>query len=109
MISTFSPLPSDLSDRILCYYINTTNQIQRARITNIPNWLFERIIFPKQRLLFEAIPDALLEIHACSTLGETLLNQIPCLRLRVNEISLLKPPLAPSGFEPVEQPNLVEE
>ena len=109
MISTFSPLPSDLSDRILCYYVNTTTQLQRARIANIPNWLFERVIFPKQRLFFEAIPDALLEIHTCSTLGETLLNQIPCFRLQVNELSFLNPAPLAGAFEPVEQPDLVEE
>lgn len=81
----FRPLPSDLSNKILCYYVNSTTQIQRARISNIPNWLFERIIFPKQRIFFEAIPDALLEIHGHSSLGEILLNKIPCLRLQVSE------------------------
>ncbi|NJP11009.1 MAG: DUF1830 domain-containing protein [Leptolyngbyaceae cyanobacterium RU_5_1] len=96
MTSTFNPFPSNLSDRILCYYVNSTTQIQKARISNIPNWLFERVIFPKQRLLFEAIPAALLEIHTCSALGETLLDQIPCLRLRVNEKTRLL--AAVSGF-----------
>jgi len=84
MVQTSTSLPADWSDRILCYYQNATNQIQLARIANMPNWLYERIVFPGQRLLFEAMPDALLEIHAC-TANLTLLEKIPCLRLRVRE------------------------
>lgn len=81
----FSQLPPNFPDRILCYYINSTTQTQRACITSIPNWVFERIVFPHQRLLFEALPDALLEIHGLSGLHETLLTQIPCLQLQVHE------------------------
>ncbi len=87
MTSAFTPFPANLSNRILCYYVNSTTQIQKAKILTIPNWLFERVVFPHQRLLFEAIPDALLEIHACATAGETLLNKIPCLHLQVSERS----------------------
>jgi hypothetical protein len=85
MTSAFTSLPPNLSGRILCYYVNSTTQIQKARIANIPNWLFERVIFPRQRVLFEAIPEGLLEIHTCSHQGETIFNQIPCLQLRVRE------------------------
>ena len=72
------------SERFLCYYINTSGQIQLARIVNIPGWMFERLVFPGQRLLFEAVPDALLEVHAPAT-TETLIERIPCFQLRVNE------------------------
>ncbi len=85
MTSAFPPLPSTLSGRILCYSVNSTTQIQRARITNIPNWLFERVIFPRQRLLFEAIPEGLLEIQTCSQQGESVFCRIPCLQLQVQE------------------------
>lgn len=85
MASMFSSLPSTFSERILCYYVNSTSQLQKARVSNIPNWDFERVVFPNQRLLFEATPHALLEIHLCSMAGETLLKQIPCDRLQVYE------------------------
>jgi len=85
MTSAFTPFPPNLTGRILCYYVNSTAQIQKARIANIPNWLFERVIFPRQRLLFEAIPEGLLEIHTCSHQGETIFNRIPCIQLRVQE------------------------
>ena len=48
----------------LCCYINHTNKIQIGRITNIDQWYFEKVIFPQQRLLFDAPPEAELEIHA---------------------------------------------
>jgi hypothetical protein len=103
MTSVFTPLPCNLTNRILCYYVNTTTQIQKAKILTIPNWLFERVIFPDQRLLFEAIPDALLEIHSCAASGETLLSKIPCLRLQVSERSLVTAGIsqtADSSFQP---------
>lgn len=84
MVQSFSSLPANWSNRILCYYENATNQVQLARIANIPNWLYERVVFPGQRLLFEAIPDALLEVHICTT-SMTLLDEIPCPQLRVKE------------------------
>src|SRR5579883_1235348 len=85
MVQTSTSLPGDWSDRILCCYENATNQLQVARIANIPNWLFERVVFPRQRLLFEALPDALLEIRISTAANVSLLAQIPCLRLQVRE------------------------
>ncbi len=43
------------------------------------------MIFPGQRLLFEAPPDALLEIHIYRATATSLFAQIPCLQLRVFE------------------------
>ncbi|MBW4580376.1 MAG: DUF1830 domain-containing protein [Tildeniella nuda ZEHNDER 1965/U140] len=83
MAQTSTSLPGDVSKRILCYYENATSQVQTVRIANLPNGLFERVVFSKQRILFEALPDALLEIR---TSGSTsLLDQIPCLRLQVRD------------------------
>lgn len=82
---TLSPLPSKYSERILCFYTNVTNQIQIARITNIPNWNFERVVFPGQRLLFESVLDAQLQIHTCMTGDAIFLDRITCNCLRVNE------------------------
>jgi Domain of unknown function (DUF1830) len=70
-------LPSDDCVRLVCCYVNATSQIQVARITNIPNWYFERVVFPGQRLIFEALPNAQLEIHtgmmASAILSDTIL------------------------------------
>jgi hypothetical protein len=56
-------LPAHFSDRVLCCYTNATHEISLAQIVNISNWYFERVIFPGERLLFEALPEAELEIY----------------------------------------------
>jgi hypothetical protein len=63
--------------------MNTTNQIQIIRSANIANCYFERVIFPGQRLLFEAVPEAQLEIHTGTMVTAILSDRIPCSRLRV--------------------------
>jgi hypothetical protein len=58
MTQILDRLPSDYTNRILCYYYNDTQRTKLVRITNIPNWYFERVVFPGERLLFEALPEA---------------------------------------------------
>lgn len=83
----FAPLPSAHSSQMLCYYVNATSQIQIARIANIPNWYFERVVFPGERLLFHAVPEAELEIHTSRMVTAILADTIPCESLRINEES----------------------
>ncbi|MGQ4648955.1 DUF1830 domain-containing protein [Lyngbya aestuarii] len=89
MAQILDPLPSDNKDRILCCYVNATSNIQVARITNIPDWYFERVVFPGQRLVFEALPSGLLEIHTGLMATAIFSDKIPCVRLSVEE---KKPP-----------------
>ncbi|MCP2731649.1 DUF1830 domain-containing protein, partial [Limnofasciculus baicalensis] len=85
MAQILDPLPSNNQDYILCCYVNATSQMQIARITNIPNWYFERVVFPGQRLVFEALPEALLEIHTGMMASSILSDSIPCTRLCVDQ------------------------
>ncbi|MCW6049230.1 DUF1830 domain-containing protein [Microcoleus sp. A2-C5] len=78
-------LSSQGNSKILCYYANITNQIQVVRIGNIPNWCFERVMFPGQRLMFEAAVEAVLEIHTGAVASAILSDKIPCYVLRVIE------------------------
>jgi Domain of unknown function (DUF1830) len=78
------PLPQDNSqDEICCCYVNSTSQIQVARITNIHNWYFERVVFPGQRLIFEAPSYGYLEIHTGMMASSILSDKIPCQQLIV--------------------------
>jgi hypothetical protein len=83
MAQIFDPVPATCSDPALCCYVNATSKIQVVRVTNIPNWYFERVVFPGQRLIFEAVPEALLEIHTGMMASAILSDTIPCDRLRV--------------------------
>jgi hypothetical protein len=85
MAQILDPLPSDSKDYILCCYVNATSHIQIARITNISNWYFERVVFPGQRLVFETLPEAHLEIHTGMMATAILSDTIPCDRLCVDE------------------------
>jgi hypothetical protein len=85
MAQIIDPVPQGDNDNLLCCYVNATSQIQVARITNIPNWYFERVVFPGQRLVFEALPQALLEIHSGMMASALLSDTIPCERLSIQE------------------------
>ena len=79
-------LPKDYADQCLtCCYVNATSSIQVARISNIENWYFERVVFPGQRLLFEALPHAFLEIHTGMMASAILTDTIVCSSLSVGE------------------------
>ena len=89
MMSAFSSVVSEPSELILCFYTNCTNKIQILRVNSNQNFYFERIVFPGQRLLFKALPDAQLEIHTNqkenSTKELTLVEAFSCAHLRVHE------------------------
>lgn len=84
MAQILDHLPSDQQEPILCCYVNATSKIQVARITNIQNWYFERVVFPGQRLMFEAAPCAQMEIHTGMMASAILSDTIPCERLAVD-------------------------
>ncbi len=97
MAHTLDPLPSDNNgDEICCCYVNSTSQIQVARITNVHNWYFERVVFPGQRLIFEAPIYSYLEIHTGMMASSILSDKIPCQQLTVDggcePSNLLVPP-----------------
>ena len=83
MAQILDPLAADQPDGIVCCYVNVSSRIQIARISNIPNWYFERVVFPGQRLLFEAVPDAQLEIHTGTMASAILSDRIACHSLQV--------------------------
>ena len=85
MSQTLDHIPQDRDDKILCCYVNATSQIQIARITNVPNWYFERVVFPGQRLVFEAHSHAVLEIHCGMMASAILSDTIPCTKLNLEK------------------------
>ncbi len=89
MAQILDPLPPEQSGKSLCCYVNATSKIQVARISNVPNWYFERVVFPGQRLFFEAPDEALLEIHTGMMASAILSDTIPCDRLVINEANSL--------------------
>ena len=84
MAETTSSLLSQQECPVLCCYVNATNHIQVIRIVDLPSYYFERTVFPGQRLLFEALPSAELEVHTGMTVGSILADKISCAQLQVD-------------------------
>lgn len=80
------------SQKILCRYTNPTTRIQIIKISNIPNWSFERSVMPQGSILFEAYQEARLEIHTSEMMSAILSDVIPCSQLIKNTEALRKCP-----------------
>lgn len=85
MNNALDPLPSDSPESITCHYTNATKYLHIIRIENIPNWYFERVVFPGQSLIFHSLPEALLEVHSCEMATATLCERILCSQIRCSE------------------------
>ena len=81
MYTTSSAKEKELT---LCCYENKTQQIQIGRISNISAWFFERVIFPGQRMIFEAPLEAKLEIYTGEIITAMLKEKISCDRLQIH-------------------------
>ncbi len=110
MAQILDPLPPEQSGKILCCYINATSKIQVARISNIPNWYFERVVFPGQRLVFEAPGKAQIEIHTGMMASAILSDTIPCDRLMLDDPSNYELDTDSSfGKEPIDTTKMVQQ
>ena len=73
-----------VSPPMLCYYINDTIDTQIIRVSSDSICHFERIVFPKERVLFEALSESWLEVHS-PFLGGSRTTQSECRLFQVNE------------------------
>ncbi|MGI8504196.1 MAG: DUF1830 domain-containing protein [Hassallia sp.] len=109
MAQILDSLPPEQSGKILCCYVNATSKIQVVRISDIPNWYFERVVFPGQRLVFEAPKVAHLEIHTGMMASAILSDTIPCDRLALDEPSSNEFDTdSETGIDPINKKNLVQ-
>jgi hypothetical protein len=76
--------PLQATCEILCTYKNITTKVQIVRISNIAGWYFEKVVFPQEQLLFEALAEAELEIYTGTAWGTMLLEKIHCSHLKVH-------------------------
>lgn len=83
MPQIFSAFPNKHPNKILCYYVNSTEQVQIIKIRNPHHFCFERVVFPGQKLLFEARPDDQLEIFAGGLVSACLADTLLCEELKV--------------------------
>ena len=77
------PLTHPARKLVLCCYVNKTAHVEVARIANIFHWYFERVVFPGQRIIFEAPIAAKLEIHTGTAISSILSETIDCQKLQL--------------------------
>ncbi len=74
-----------VAEPITCWYVNQTRQLQVIRMGDIPGQSWERVVFPKQRLLFHALPDACLEVYGSESGQPIFIEQLLCSQLKCVE------------------------
>jgi hypothetical protein len=76
---------ASLATASLCHYQNLTNQIQIIQVAQAVPQRFEKVVFPRERVLFYATSEASLGIYSSTVVELTLIEQIPCTQLQVTE------------------------
>ncbi|MGA7933079.1 MAG: DUF1830 domain-containing protein [Kovacikia sp.] len=79
-----APLIAHQSSQILCYYTNQTDQTQTVKVCDLPSGSFERLVLPKQSILFQSQPNLQLEIYS-STDNAPALEKVSCDSLRASK------------------------
>lgn len=79
--------PIDPKGWMLCYYVNSSDQVQVLRSQDPGKWSFERVVFPGQRLLINAPSAAVLNVQTSQATGVEP-YQIECDRLVCTETIL---------------------
>ena len=70
---------------ILCYHHNSSAQMQMIKFFNNGINYSSKMVFPGQRIMFEAKPDSQVKILSHNNQGNTLFSQlISCQDLQVN-------------------------
>jgi Domain of unknown function (DUF1830) len=72
-----------LSEPVLCFYVNATKRIQVVRLSHLTEGEWEHILFPAQNFMFEAPPEAMLEVYKSPTLSIAPPDYILCRTLQV--------------------------
>lgn len=81
------PNIAEPSDKVRCRYVNKKQRTQIIRISNIPHDFLERTVLPGNHLVFEAYPNAELEVHTYEMASATLTAKIICDRLAIPKVS----------------------
>lgn len=79
-----SELPEKDNPKVLCYYMNTTNEIQLIHVRNETNDEIQSVVFPEESILFLACPSAHLEVNSFR-INKRVLTKIPCQALNLHQ------------------------
>lgn len=72
---SISPATARPTSKTLCHYFNPSNKMQLIRILDSSGSSWEKVVFPRQRVLFEATSEAWLEVYV-EQKGKQVLREI---------------------------------
>lgn len=75
---------TDSFPHILCFHRNSTPYLQMVKLMGSKNHQLERVLFPQDRLMFTAVPEAQLEIITCQNGLASMPERISCAHLQVH-------------------------
>ncbi|MGL6342435.1 MAG: DUF1830 domain-containing protein [Waterburya sp.] len=77
-------ITNELDKKILCAYQNLSSNWQIIKITNIPNYYWEKAVLPGQKIVFITSIKAVLKIFSADNITAILIDNISCQKLKIN-------------------------
>ncbi|MBW4534354.1 MAG: DUF1830 domain-containing protein [Pleurocapsa minor HA4230-MV1] len=77
-------ITNELDKKILCAYQNLSSNWQIIKITNIPNYYWEKAVLPGQKIVFITSIKAILKIFSADNITAILIDNISCQKLKIN-------------------------
>ena len=82
-ISKHEKISPESKKMVTCYYVNRSPWLEILRISNVDLWYFEKIVFPHQRLTFDAPHEGLVEIYTSESGDPALADRLSCEQLKI--------------------------
>ena len=77
-------ITNELDEKTLCAYQNLSSNWQIIKITNVPNYYWEKAVSPGQRVVFIASVKAILKVFSAENITAILIDSISCHQLKIN-------------------------
>ena len=77
----FQNIVREIDNKLVCTYQNKTDSWQIVKITNIPELYLEKVVLPRQTIIFEASPKAQLKVFSTQGVTTVLQDIITCKKL----------------------------
>ena len=75
---------SNIEDQVRCSYHNLSSNWQIIKITDMPNYYWEKVVFPGEKISFKGSIKANLKIFSAKNITAILIDTIPCQKLKTN-------------------------
>ena len=78
----YQKLTSNIEEQVRCSYQNLSSNWQIIKITNIPNYHWEKVVMPGQKVIFKSSIKANLKVFSTKNITAMLIDTISCQKLK---------------------------